>query len=105
MRRAARERERAVRVAARAREEERRQRALARRRALTGWLPARGRRGRDTGVLAARRRRRRRTTVGLLVVLNVVVWVVSPAWEARTVFIMVSLLAAPVLHTLLFGRR
>jgi hypothetical protein len=30
---------------------------------------------------------------------------VSQEWEVRTVFVMVSLLAAPVLHTLLFRRR
>jgi hypothetical protein len=29
----------------------------------------------------------------------------EPEWEVRTVFVMVSLLAAPVLHTLLFRRR
>jgi hypothetical protein len=101
VRRAEREREQAIRAAARAREDERRQRAAARRRALTGWLPGARR---ETGLLAARRRRQRWTTVAALVVLNLVVWVVTPAWEVRTVIAMVSLLAAPVLHTLLFRR-
>ena len=44
-------------------------------------------------------------TVLLLAVLNVLVWFVTPAWEVRVVFVMVSLLAGPVLHTLLFRRR
>ena len=44
-------------------------------------------------------------TVCLLVALNVLIWIVSPDWAVRIVFVMVSLLAAPVLHTLLFRRR
>ncbi|MCW2712489.1 MAG: hypothetical protein JWP24_2683, partial [Marmoricola sp.] len=43
-------------------------------------------------------------TVGVLLVLNVFVWVVFPQWPARTMVLIVSLLAAPVLHTLLFRR-
>lgn len=100
-RRAEREREQAIRAAARAREEERRQRSHARRRALTGWLPARRR---TPGLLAARHRRQLWATVAVLLVVNVVVWVVTPLWEVRVVIAMVSLLAAPVLHTLLFRR-
>jgi Flp pilus assembly protein TadB len=100
-RRAEREREQAIRAAARAREEERRQRLSARRRALTAWLPSPHR---APGVLAARRRRQVWATVALLLVVNVVVWVVTPLWEVRAVIVMVSLLAAPVLHTLLFRR-
>jgi Flp pilus assembly protein TadB len=102
VRRAEREREQAIRAAARARDEERRQRAVARRRTFTGWLPSARR---EPGLLAARRRRQLWTTVAALVVLNVVVWVVTPDWAVRTVIAMVSLLAAPVLHTLLFRRR
>ena len=55
-------------------------------------------------MLAARRRRQVWATVALLLVVNVVVWVVTPLWEVRAVIVMVSLLAAPVLHTLLFRR-
>ena len=102
VRRAEREREQAIRAAARAREEERRQRTAARRRALTAWVP-RGRR--ETGLLAARRRRQLLGTAALLLAVNVAVWLASPAWEARALGAMVSLLAAPVLHTLLFRRR
>jgi len=43
--------------------------------------------------------------VCLLLAVNVLVWIVSREWEARAVSVMVSLLAAPVLHTLLFRRR
>lgn len=100
-RRAEREREQAIRAAARAREEERRQRAAARRRTLTGWLP---RDRRQPGLLAARRRRELWMTVAVLAAVNVVVWVVSGDWAVRTVIVLVSLLAAPVLHTLLFRR-
>ena len=100
-RRAEREREQAIRAAARARQEERRQRAAARRRSLTGWLPQPHR---APGVLAARRRRQVWATAAVLLVVNVVAWVVSPLWEVRVVIAMVSLLAAPVLHTLLFRR-
>jgi Flp pilus assembly protein TadB len=102
VRRAAREREQAIRAAARAREEERRQRVAARRRSLTGRLP--GPRRRTPGVLEARRRRQVWVTVAVLLAVNVVVWVVSPDWALRTVIAMVSLLAAPVLYTLLFRR-
>ena len=101
-RRAEREREQAIRAAARAREDERRQRAAARRRSLTGWLPRRPPHARRAGGPA---RRQVWVTVAVLLAVNVVVWVVVPAWSVRTVIAMVSLLAAPVLHTLLFRRR
>ena len=102
LRRAEREREAAIRAAARAREEERRQRALARRRALTGWLPQPRR---TPGLLAQRRRREVTITVCLLLAVNVLVWVVRPEWGLRVLAAMVSLLVAPVIHTLLFRRR
>jgi Flp pilus assembly protein TadB len=101
-RRAEREREQGIRAAARAREAERTQRAAARRRAMVGWLPTPHRR---PGLLAQRRRRELTITVCLLVALNVLIWIVSPDWAVRIVFVMVSLLAAPMLHTLLFRRR
>ena len=100
-RRAEREREQAIRAAARAQEEERRQRARARRSSLIGWLPRPRTR---PGLLAQRRRRELTVTVCLLLALNVLVWIVSREWEVRVVVAMVSLLAAPVLHTMLFRR-
>jgi Flp pilus assembly protein TadB len=102
-RREAREREAAIVAAARASQAERRERRAARGRALESRLPRR--RPRPTGVLAARRRRQTGATVALLLVLNVVVWFVFPEWAARAMVLIVSLLAAPVLHTLLFRRR
>ncbi len=102
LRRAEREREAAIRAAARAREEERRRRAAARRRALAGWLPTRRR---APGLLAQRRRREATATVCLVIALNLLVWVTRPEWGLRILAVLVSLLVAPVLHTLLFRRR
>jgi Flp pilus assembly protein TadB len=101
-RRAEREREQAIKAAARAAAEERRQRRDARRRSLAGWVP---RPRWQPGLLAARRRRRAAATVGILVVLNVVLWVVTQETAARVLGVMVSLLGAPVLYVMLFGRR
>jgi Flp pilus assembly protein TadB len=101
-RRAEREREQAIKAAARAAEQERRRRREARRRAATGWVPRPHWR---PGVLAARRRREVAATIGILVVLNVVLWVVRDDAAARVLGIMVSLLVAPVVHVMLFGRR
>ena len=44
-------------------------------------------------------------TVALLLVLNIVVWFVFPEWPACAMVLIVSLLVAPVLHTMLFRRR
>jgi len=102
-RREAREKEAAIIAAARAAEVERRERRAARSRALRTRLP-RGR-SRQPGVLAARRRKQTGATFALLLFLNLVVWFVYPEWSARAMVLIVSLLAAPVLHTLLFRRR
>jgi hypothetical protein len=40
----------------------------------------------------------------MLLVLNVLVWVVFPDWPMRTMVLILSLLTAPVLHTMLFRR-
>ena len=101
-RRAERERERAIRAAARAAEEERRQRRAARRRAVSGLVPTPRWR---PGLLARRRRRQVATTLAVLLALNVVVWFVRDDWAARILAVMVSLLVAPVVHTMLFRRR
>jgi Flp pilus assembly protein TadB len=101
-RRAEREREAAVRSAARAAEAERAERRAARKEALTRWLPTRH--SRQTGVLAERRRRQTGVTVALVLAINVLVWVFFDDWAARAMIAVVSLLAAPVLHTMLFRR-
>jgi hypothetical protein len=101
-RRAEREREAAIRAAAQAAEQERRERWAARRRALTGWVP---RPRWQPGILARRRRQQLAATVALLVAANLLLWVVREDWAARVLAVMVSLLAAPVVHTMLFRRR
>jgi hypothetical protein len=101
-RRAEREREAAVRAAARAAEAERAERRAARKRALTRWVPARH--SRQMGVLAERRRRQVGATVATLLAVNVLVWVFFDDWAARAMVAVVSLLAAPVLHTMMFRR-
>ncbi|MCW2829072.1 MAG: hypothetical protein JWQ67_2688, partial [Marmoricola sp.] len=87
---------------ARASQAEKRERRAARSRAVRSRLPVRH--SRQTGVLAARRRKQVGATIAMLLVLNVLVWVVFPEWSARAMAAVVSLLAAPVLHTMLFRR-
>lgn len=100
-RREEREREAAIRQAAREREAVRRERARARRKTLTGWVP----RPRLTpGILAARRRTELMATVGLLFLLNLLVWLVRPDWAARVGALVVSVLVFPVVR-LLVSRR
>ncbi len=92
-RRAEREREAAAREAERQREAERRARARARRRALTGWIP---RPHRTPGVVAARRRAELRAAVGVLLLLNLLVWFVRSDWAARLGALVVSIVVFPV---------
>jgi hypothetical protein len=101
-RRAEREREQAIKAAARAAEEERRRKRDARKRVVSGWVPRPHWR---PGLLAARRRRQVAATVGILLALNVLLWVVRDDAAARALGIAVSLLVAPVVHVMLFGRR
>ena len=100
-RRAEREREAAIRQAAREREAERRSRARARRQTLTGWVP---RPHLTPGVLAARRRAELTATIGVLLLLNLLVWLVRPDWAARLGALVVSVLVFPLLR-LLVSRR
>ena len=100
-RRAEREHEAAIRPAARQREVERRARSRARRQALTGWVP---RPRLQPGVLAARRRTELMATIGLLLLLNLLVWLVRPDWAARLGALVVSVLVFPVVR-LLVPRR
>ena len=101
-RRAEREREAAVAAAARAAEAERQERRDARVKAVTSKLPQR-RRG-QSGILAERRRRQNGALAAVLIAMNVLVWILSDDWALRLAAVVVSLLAAPVLHTLLFRR-
>ena len=102
LRRAEREREAALRAAARARAEERRRRARRRRQALVGWVPRPWTR---PGLLALRRRREVTATAALLLAADVLVWITQPEWSVRILAVLVTLLVAPVVHTLLFRRR
>ena len=100
-RRAERQREAEVRATNRQRDVERRARARARSQRLTGWVP----RPRFTpGVLAARRRAELLATVGLLGLLNLLVWLVRPDWAARVGALVVSLVVFPVVR-LMVSRR
>ncbi len=101
--RAEREREQAVKAAARAAEAERRERRTARRQSFTSRLPRRSKA--PTGVLAQRRRHQLTMTFIALAVLNLVVWLAFPGWAPRLLALLVSVLGAPVLHTLVFRRR
>ena len=104
-RRAEREREAAVLAAARAAEAERKERRAARIGVLTSRLPRLpSRRRRPNGILAQRRRRQNGAFLAILVALNVLVWVFSGDWALRLAALVVTLLAAPVLHTILFRR-
>jgi Flp pilus assembly protein TadB len=108
-RRAAREHEGALKASARAAEAERRERRTARsrslRRATTGRLPSLAPRGRPTGTLARRRRTQTSMLLCCLLALNVLVWFLRPDWASRLAVLVVSVLAAPVLATLLIPRR
>lgn len=93
-----------MRAAARAAEQERRERRVARKKAITRRLPKWGT-GRQTGILARRRRSQNAFLVSLLVLLNVLLWFVRDEWGIRLAALVVSILAAPVLHTLMFRRH
>jgi hypothetical protein len=95
-RRDAREREAAIRRAARATEAERAARRRARKAALRRHLVP-FTTGRQTGVLARRRRTRLNLVLVSLLFLQVVVWVVRPDWQARLAAVLVAALAFPVI--------
>jgi Flp pilus assembly protein TadB len=95
-RREARERDAAARAAARAAQVEREARRRARRNALRKRLiPLTT--GRQTGVLAQRRRTRLNLVLASLLLVQVVVWVVRPDWQARLAALILAALAFPVL--------
>lgn len=100
-RREEREREAAIRAAARAADDERRARSAARRRRLAALRPARPV-GRQTGTLARRRRQETTMLVVGLIVVNLLIWFTWSDVALQVLSGMVTVLAAPVLHTLLF---
>lgn len=94
-RRAERAHEAAMKAAARQRQAERRARAQARRRALSRWVP---KARLQPGLLAARRRTELAATIGLLFVLNLLVWLLRPDWAARVGALVVSAVVFPVVR-------
>jgi hypothetical protein len=100
-RRAERERAATAAAAARQREAERRTRAAARRRSLTGWVP---RPHLQPGIIAQRRRADLGATIGLLLLLNLLVWLVRDDWAARAGALVVSLVVFPVVRLMVTRR-
>jgi hypothetical protein len=100
-RRAERERAATAAAAARQREAERRTRAAARRRSLTGWVP---RPHLQPGIIAQRRRTELDATIGLLLLLNLLVWLVRDDWAARAGALVVSLVVFPVVRLMVTRR-
>jgi hypothetical protein len=104
-RRAEREREAAIKAAARAAEIERRDRRAARSNAVKAATIGRfSTVGRHQGILARRRRIESFVLFDLLLVLNIIVWFVSGNWSIQVLMIVASVLCFPVLKTLLFPR-
>jgi hypothetical protein len=100
-RRAERERAATAAAAARRREAERRTRAAARRRSLTGWVP---RPHLQPGIIAQRRPSELGATIGLLLLLNLLVWLVRDDWAARAGALVVSLVVFPVVRLMVTRR-
>ena len=103
IRRAEREREAAIKAAARAADAERRERREARKRALASAMPKFGV-GKHQGVLARRRRMQNAVLLVLLLALNIVVWFATDNWSTRVLVLIACGLCFPVLKTLLFKR-
>lgn len=99
-RREIREREAAVRAEARAaadaRATRRRERRAVWSRRLAMLTPG-GPTGQPTGILARRRRTRLNLIFASLLLVQVVVWVVRPDWQARLGALVISLLVFPVI--------
>ncbi len=97
-RRAEREREVALRAAARAAEAERTERKVARRQRWTGWFPTPA--PRPSGALAERRRQQTGLMIAVLIAVNVLIWVFFPGWPARAMAAVLTLLFAPLIHAI-----
>jgi Flp pilus assembly protein TadB len=100
-RRAEREQAAAAAARARSRQAERRARAAARRRMLTRWVP---RPHLQPGILAERRRAELGAAVGLLLLVNLLVWLVRDDWAARVGALVVSLVVFPVVRLMVTRR-
>ncbi|GAB2683493.1 hypothetical protein [Thalassiella azotivora] len=114
-------RRRAEREAAAEAERARRERAAVRRGRVTALVPARlrpdghgdgrrrrrrpARRPRPDSPLRRRRRRQDGTLLAALVALHSVLWLLSDSWTVRISAAVLTLMAWPVLVTVLFDRR
>lgn len=56
-------------------------------------------------LLAATRRRRARTALFIAIFINALVWILSPSWSLRTLSLVLSLLAAPLIAVLFVSER
>jgi Flp pilus assembly protein TadB len=101
LRRAARAREATARAAAARARDARRQR----RRSLQRRVPALPRRGRPEGLLARRRRAQNTVIALLVVVVQVVGWLTFHSAMASFGLLLLTVLAVPVLVTLVLDRR
>lgn len=90
-------------AAARAAEAERRERRQSRRDAVARVLPRPALRP-APGLLAQRRRRQVTALVVLLVLVNLLVVAFTVTWAPRALALAVSVIAAPMLYTVLFRR-
>jgi len=102
-------RKRAEREATKARERDERARKRARRerldrgkQAITSLVPDAPRRA--PGLLARRRLRRLIAFAAGICLIQVVLWPLLPSWTARLVVLALTLVAAPVVWVLSFGR-
>lgn len=86
----------------RARQRTRRDRIARAKRAVASAVPDAPRR--TPGLLAARRRRRLLTFVLGILLIQVILWPFLPSWGARILTLGLTLLAAPVVWVLSFGR-
>ena len=106
-RRAEREREAAIKQAARIASQEHREQRAARAQRVkdAGRRVGLGRTtSRPDSALARKRQRQHAIVLGLLVVLLVIGFAIRPDWASRLAFLVVAVLAYPVLRVLLFTR-
>ena len=98
------EREAAVAAAAaqRAAAADKQARRDARKEKLTGWVPRPA--ARPTGLLAEKRRRQAGGTFAVLVAVNLLVFAFTQDFYVTGLTLVASLLGAPILHMMLFGK-
>jgi Flp pilus assembly protein TadB len=104
-RRAERERTRSVALAEQARRDAVRAERRRRRNRLRAAMPQRTRVRRQQGVLARRRRAQNLALLGVFLVSQLLVWLVTDDWWLRLGAAVLTLLALPVVATLAFDRR